>query len=98
ITFVIHRSTRADDTEAWEPLDTWSVRSDDERVVVSEGNVPFVKLIFPVAAQVRWDGNAFNALGADEYLITSVDQIADVDGTTFEHTVTVEQEHNLDAV
>lgn len=98
ITFVIHRSTRADDTKAWEPLNTWSVRSDEERVVVSEGNVPFVKLVFPLAAKAHWDGNAFNTLGPDEYLITSVDQIAEVNGTTFEHTVTVEQERNLDAV
>lgn len=97
-TFVIHRSKRSEDTAPWEPLDTWSVRKDDRQVVVAEGNVPFVKLRFPVAAQVRWDGNALNTLGADEYALKAVDQRLDVDGTTFEHTATVVQEDNRDAI
>lgn len=96
--FVIHRSKRAEGATQWEPLDTWSARKDTRQVVVSEGNVPFVKLAFPVAIRTRWDGNAFNTLGADDYAFSAVNSPFQVGGMTFEHTATVEQENNPDLI
>lgn len=96
--YVIHRSTRANDSAAWQALDTWSVRMQDDRVTVSEGNTPFVKLIFPVREGTRWDGNTYNTLGDDEYELTSAGQPLEVNGMTFEKTATVEQERNEDLI
>jgi len=97
-TYVIHRSIRPDASVAWELLDTWSARMEGNALVVSEGNTAYVKLTLPVADGVRWDGNAYNALGKDEYEIRDAGRSYVLDGTEFENTVTVDQEHNDDRI
>lgn len=98
VIYVIHRSKRADASQAWQDVDTWSAQKDEERVVVSEGNTAFVKLAFPVRTGIRWNGNALNDLGDDEYVLQEVGEPMEVKGTTFERTATVEQERNDDPV
>lgn len=97
-TYVIHRSRRMAAGSPWEAVDTWSARKDKSEVIVSEGNTAFVKLRFPVRADFRWDGNAFNSLGEDEYEFKDIRQPMVLDGMTFEKTMTVEQELNDDLI
>lgn len=97
-TFVVHRSLRAGADSPWEELDTWSVRLETDKVVVSEGNIPFVKLLYPVREGVRWNGNSFNTLGEDEYHYDDIGRSLELDGTIFEKTMTVEQEFNDDTI
>lgn len=97
-THVIYRSTRVDNTEMWTVLDTWSVRKGDMETVVNESNVPYVRLTFPLQKGVVWDGNKKNTLEADDYEIKSYDESIVVNGTTFEKTLTVEQEAYDDGI
>jgi hypothetical protein len=97
-TYVIHRSRRASEGEPWEQLDTWSARKDKSEVIVSEGNIPFVKVSFPLREDTRWDGNAFNTIGVDEYELKDINQPREVNGMTFEITMTIEQERNEDVI
>jgi hypothetical protein len=61
-TYLIHRYTRREDTQPWTDVDTWSVRMNDNKVIVTEGNTPYVKLIFPLDAHSKWNGNLYNNL------------------------------------
>jgi hypothetical protein len=97
-TYVIHRSRRDAGSQPWEPLDTWSVKRNDREVIVSEGNTAFVKLKFPVAEGASWNGNAQNTLGVDDYAIRDTGKPVEIAGTTFENTITVEQEQNTDVI
>jgi hypothetical protein len=97
-TYVIHRSHRSAEGDPWEILDTWSARKARSEVIVSEGNTPFIKLKFPVAENTRWNGNAFNTLGEDEYEIAEAGELKEFNGMIFDQTITVEQEHNEDFV
>lgn len=97
-TYVIHRSTRTGEQESWQPLDTWSVRSAGREFVVSEGNTPYLKLELPYTADHRWDGNAYNTLGVDEYRYSAIGLPQDVNGISFENTVEVQQEFNDDPI
>lgn len=97
-TFVIHRSRRLAATDAWEPVDTWSARHEANNLIVSEGNIPFVKLQFPVTEGARWNGNRYNTLEADEYEYQRVGQVAEFNGMNFENTMTVQQEFNDDRI
>jgi hypothetical protein len=91
-TYVIHRSTRATSGEAWTPLDTWSARKNDRELVVNEGNVPYLKLVFPVREHGKWNHNKYNRLNADEYEIVSLkDPFQLPSGTTFDNTLTVKR-------
>ena len=97
-TYVIHRSQRTDESEAWKLKDTWSARISHGEVIVSEGNTPFVKVKFPATENTRWDGNAFNTLGADDYEIQGARSPVEFNGMIFDQTITVEQEHNDDFI
>lgn len=96
--YVINRSRRQSETAPWEPLDTWSGRKNSREAIVSEGNTPFLKVIFPVREGTRWDGNTFNTLGEDEYELKNAAEPYVVGGMNFEHTLTIEQERNEDFV
>ena len=97
-TYVLHRSTRSSPDNLWQPLDTWSVRRDQREVIVTEGNTPYVKIKLPYLTANRWDGNAYNTLGADEYMFNEVDVPRDFEGISFNRTVLVQQEHNDDPI
>lgn len=97
-TYVVHRSRRASEATVWQELDTWSVRKDQYRVVVAEGNTSFVKMTFPASELNRWNGNTFNTMGEDEYEMRRVGQPMELNGMTFEKTLTVEQERNEDLI
>lgn len=97
-TFVIHRSRRSGEGQPWEPLDTWTVRTEGDELIVAEGNIPYVKMLFPVDAAARWNGNRFNAMGEDEYHYRNIGESGVFDGMTFENTLTVEQELNEDRI
>jgi len=97
-TYVVHRSIRPGEGDEWEMLDTWSVRKNQREIVVSEGNTAFVKIRFPLRPENVWDGNVFNSMGEDEYSLKGIHQPAEVNGMTFENTLTVEQELNEDPI
>ena len=96
--YVIHRKRRTSETDPWELIGTWSARRDESEVIVSEGNTSFVKVKFPLRDDTRWNGNAFNSLGQDEYELKDIHQPMELSGITFENTMTVEQERNNDII
>ncbi len=66
----------------------WTVRrQDDGKVIVTENNVPYTKLLPSLYVWEAWNGNAYNAYPAEQYLVTSY-------GTTqygYPYTVAVQQ-------
>jgi len=97
-TYVIHRSTRADENAPWEFLETWSARKDDEHAVFVEKNTTYQKLTFPLKKGAVWNGNEFNDLANDQYEVTDYDVASEINGTTFDKTLVVEQEFNPDNI
>lgn len=97
-TYVLNRSTRNDANSAWQDLDTWSVRGNDREIILNEGNIPFLKLTFPLRAGNSWNGNKYNNLETDQYEVTSMDQPFAAGGTTFDKTLRVLQENNEDLI
>ena len=97
-TYVIRREKRATASDPWQPVDTWSAREENGQIIVSEGNTPYVKFSSPLAAENVWDGNAYNTFGEDQYRYTGIAIPMDLNGMTFDNTITVEQEDNEDAI
>jgi hypothetical protein len=75
LTFVIHNSQRANAMQQWEYVDTWSARSDEFKAVITENDVPYIQLKFPLYKNKSWDGNELNTGDADEYVVESVGTI-----------------------
>ena len=97
-TYVLYRSIRRTASDAWEYLDTWSVRPEKTKIVVNEGAVPFVKLSFPVVEGQVWNGNAYNDQEEEIYTIRAADSTVTVNGFTFSGAVDVLQRDNNDVI
>lgn len=59
-TYVIHRSTRGEGETSWTYLDTWSAQKNGSELIVSEENIPYIKLHYPATEGKQWDGNTYN--------------------------------------
>lgn len=88
-TFILHREIRQNDSEEWELDSVWSTRRTSALAVVTENNIPIIKLVFPVEDGVRWDSNGFSS--KDEQLFRYENSFTpfDLEDTTFNRTVTV---------
>lgn len=89
--FHIYRFYRNNSQESWntEPDSVWSAKLDGYRATRKENNVDFVKLAFPVQENYKWDGNNFNSLGNENYVLSGLDKPYQVAGQTFAHTLQV---------
>lgn len=92
--FRIKRYRRTSDTEAWQPDSVSSAVLINDQLVKTENNLSYVKLIFPVSERAQWNGNAFNALGKDEYQFRNTGQPFTVLNQTFPVTATVLQQND----
>jgi len=82
--YLLVREKRTSPSGNWEALDTWSTKVIDNKTVQNEGNVLFVKLVFPPSLNLKWDGNLFNNLpddgnifndsNSDHYFISDLDE------------------------
>lgn len=104
-TYVIHRSKRNSSNDPWQALDTWSARQSQREAILSEGNIPYLVLKFPILKGVRWDGNVYNneinpfsGSTVDEYEVTELQGTCVVDGITFDDCITVVQEDDQDMI
>jgi hypothetical protein len=96
--YVIHRFTRENSGAEWAFLDSHTARANDTEAVVTEDNIPYVKLVFPLSGGIRWDGNRRNNLESDDYAVKTIDAPVTVNNITFDNTLTVEQESYDDQV
>ena len=65
-TCVLHRYVRPQGTATYVSEETWSVETDEFKYIQQEGNVPYVRIQFPVAEGKTWNGNAFNTQGGTD--------------------------------
>jgi len=96
-TYTIHRSKRNTAMDPWEFQQVWSVRINPANVVVSEENIPFLKIVFPATENRHWDGNLLNNLPADEYILTNTGKSYELEnGTTAGAYIQIVQEDSSD--
>jgi len=96
--YVMQRTRRNESEQNFSPLDTWSVRIGDREVVVQEENISFVKINLPAEKNAEWDGNLYNTLGEDVYLMEEVKAPYALDGISFDDCLVINQNDNEDFV
>ena len=97
--WVYTRYKRGHDTLSWQPDSVWNIRysTGQQALVVTENNVPLVKLFYPLKNNLVWNGNAQNSLGGipptpdDFYQIVDFQKGFAVGDTLFKNTLTVNQ-------
>lgn len=59
--YLLRRDIRIDDTQPWKSDSVWSVTSTSNYLSITENNIPFIKLTFPVKESKEWDSNSLNS-------------------------------------
>ena len=88
----LERFRRGSVAQTWRLDSVWTARRETARAIRTENNIAYVKLLFPVQDGLRWNGNALNGYGPDEYEISRPNQPLTINGQTFDQTLTVVQQ------
>lgn len=97
-TYIIHRQIRPDASQAWTNKDTWSATFTDREAIVQQGNVSFVKLALPLSLDVAWNGNLYNTLGEEEYVVSIFGQSMSLDADSFQDVLEVTHSNEVDDI
>jgi hypothetical protein len=96
--YVIYRSKRNSEQDNWAYADTWSAQINQQEALMNEGNISFLKLVFPVAKGLEWNGNKYNTGETDDYLLEQVDTSYTFNNFTFDDCLRVIQEDESDVI
>lgn len=96
--FKIHRYKKEKDSLNWVLTDVWNAKLTQTNFQKVEENVRFVKLIFPVRANITWNGNSMNNLDELRYEYTSIDALETIGGHTFGNVLSVLQEEDINLI
>jgi len=109
VSYILERSKRTDASAPWTALETWSVRLSTFQLIQQEGNIPFVKMLFPLSEGKGWNGNALNSLGGpdpctngsiqcDTYTVFALAKPFEFQGVTYANSVTIIENNNDDPI
>jgi len=85
----INRYVRNNTNENWIIKDVWFAYRTDQHLVISEENVHYLKMIFPVRSDSKWNGNVYNTLSSQEYRVKSVDEAYNLNNISYDSALTV---------
>lgn len=99
LSYVINVLYRPTTLSAWEPNDVVYATVTQDRVVFTQQNLKFIKMVFPTEEGKAWNGNAMiplnNGINAEFdnnkwlYTYADVDEQFNTGNILFEHTITV---------
>ncbi len=92
--FRIVRYKRTNDTQRWQPDSTLTTRLSIDQAIRNESGRDYVKLVFPVAEKLTWNGNAYNNLGEDKYELKNINKPYQLGNQKFDNTITVIQQND----
>jgi hypothetical protein len=107
--YILNRATRTSENTLWQTLDTWSATRLNNQMTQNEGNIVYVKMIFPPSDGLKWNGNEYNNLpnngnlfnGSESefYMVTDFDQSISLEtGLEYPKTMKVIQNDFTDAI
>ena len=94
VAYRIARFRRNLDGQRWQPDSTITLRLKLDYAVRNENGRDFVKMVFPPAEKMAWNGNIYNSLGEDNYELKNVNKPYKAGETTFDHTATIVQQND----
>ncbi|MEM1137981.1 MAG: hypothetical protein AAGI07_19255, partial [Bacteroidota bacterium] len=77
---------RYDSLQNWALDSVWNIRYDFNRVVKTEHNTPFIKMVFPLKSDLTWDGNALNQFESETYEVSDFRKSYEQFGSTLRIT------------
>ena len=88
-TYVLHRSILDTISGEYELDSVWAVRRTPNQAIIVENNTPFVKMGFPIAEGLTWDGNVLNTLDEEVYTLDELGQELVFENMVLDNTLRV---------
>lgn len=87
----IERYVRDSSNSAWVIFKVWSATLTTVHAERYEDNTRYVKLVFPVAENVQWNGNSMNTNNPLDYQYTEVNASVNLNNASYDSVLTVLQ-------
>ena len=85
----LERYYRNNSSEKWILKRVWQTSLEDNSATKTEENIKFVKLLFPIKENLKWNGNAYNALGEFNFEYISIHKNTSIGSLSFDSVSTV---------
>lgn len=91
--YILEKYSKTQESDTWKnaPDTIETIRISDGRLIQTDNNIRYLKLVFPVTEGRQWDGNIYNTQDKDIYWIKSLGQPFQLGNQSFEKTLFVEQ-------
>lgn len=96
--FVIQRFRRGNDTLPWTFMSLWTAKKNSASAERVEENIRLVKLDFPFSFYKKWNGNAYNTLGEEDYSYDDLYAPKMYNSLTFDSSITVVQNDFISSI
>lgn len=87
----LERFFRANPEDTWKHKNVWSAKLIANKAIKTEENVSYLKITFPAKRNQSWNGNAFNNMEAQNYIITHIHEPLEVGNMLFDSTMRILQ-------
>jgi hypothetical protein len=91
LTYRVIRSRRSGADQPWANDSIITINKSGSDLRYTGNNLKIVKMVLPVKANKKWNGNAFNSRDPEEFSFTQVGQPFTLGDSTYHNTVRVEQ-------
>lgn len=89
--FKVERYYRNNNTENWQLKRVWQASFLQNSALKTEENIRYVKLMFPIKQNLKWNGNAYNTLGNQNFEYTDIHKKTRLGTLDFDSVCTVLQ-------
>lgn len=90
--FYLIREKYLDLTGFVDETDVWSAKLKNNEAIVTEENISFIKIKFPVQKNQYWNGNKYNNLDFKDFTITNISSDTVINTLSFDKVITIIQE------
>jgi hypothetical protein len=87
----MYNPNKSYDSIPWTIKEVWMVNADKKSIQVSERDIRYTKLIFPIQEKASWKGNARNNIGDWDYTYDYVDKKETINNVALEKVLLVKQ-------
>ncbi len=89
--FKVERYYRNNNTENWQLKRVWQASFLQNSALKTEENIRYVKLMFPIKQNLKWNGNAYNTSGNQNFEYTDIHKKTSLGTLDFDSVCTVLQ-------
>jgi hypothetical protein len=98
VTYIIARYKRNLATDYWQKTKEYAVTKSPDKILTNMDNQTVFSLVFPIDAKLKWNGNLYNALDAQDYQYQDINKPATIDKLTFDKTLTVQERKDTSVI